>query len=106
MTGGWAYVITVSGVTMLFKAAGGLVPSRSRAEQGRETGLRDMTQSLLPAVLSALIAKELFTHGTSLSLDARVAGVAVALLATSLRASPVVAIVAAVATTILLRRSG
>jgi hypothetical protein len=50
------------------------------------------------------MAKELFTFGHSISVDARTVGVAVAIVVTALRGSPVIAIAAAVATTALLRQ--
>ena len=102
MTRGWECVIAVSGVTMLCKAAGVLWPAAARAEQG--SWLRDKTVVLLPATLAALMTKELFTLGHSISIDARTVGVAVAIVVTCLRGSPVIAIAAAVATTALLRR--
>ena len=104
MTRGWECVIAVSSVTMLCKAAGRMWPAVAHAERGRGTWLRKKTDALLPATLAALMTKELFTLGHSISVDARTAGVAVAIVVTSLRGSPVVAIGAAVVTTALLRR--
>jgi hypothetical protein len=94
-------VIAVSGVTMLCKAAGVLPYSGTRGQHG--TRLQRMIVVLLPGTLSALMAKELFTHGGSLSVDARAVGVAVAVVATALGASPAVAIGAAVVTTAIVR---
>lgn len=105
MTRGWECVITVSSVTMLCKASGVLWPVVVRPEQGAQrTWVRNRTVVLLPATLAALLTKELFTLGHSISVDARTVGVAVAIVATYLRASPVIGIAAAVATTALLRR--
>jgi uncharacterized membrane protein len=59
---------------------------------------------LLPvALLAALIATQAFTEGESLTLDARAAGVAMAVVAVALRAPFLVTVAAACATTALLR---
>lgn len=62
---------------------------------------------LLPvALLAALAAVQTFSTGTSLVLDARAAGVAVAIVALLLRAPFIVVVVAAAATAALIRLIG
>jgi uncharacterized membrane protein len=55
------------------------------------------------ALLAALVALQTFTTGTRMVIDARAAGVAVALVAVLLRAPFLVVVVIAVVTTALLR---
>jgi hypothetical protein len=58
------------------------------------------------ALLAALAAVQTFATGTSLVIDARAAGVAVAVVALLLRAPFIVVVVAAAATAALLRLLG
>ena len=61
--------------------------------------------ALIPAaVVTALIVKDTFTTGQDLVLDARAAGIAVAVLAASKRAPLIVVIVLGAAVTALLRQ--
>jgi hypothetical protein len=95
----WATILLAAGGCYLLKLAGLQVP-----ERWLEHPLAAQVSNLLPvALLAALAAVQTFATGTSLVLDARVAGVAVAVVALLLRAPFIVVVVAAAATAALLR---
>ena len=92
---GWGAVLAACGVAFALKLGGYLVPS---ALLTRPAVLR--VTALLPvALLAALVAVQTLGSGGSLTLDARVAGVAAAVTALLLRAPflVVIAVAAAVA---------
>ena len=69
-----------------------------------ERPLVERIADLIPvALLAALVAVQVFTHGTELTLDARAAGLAVAVVALLLRAPFLVVVFAAALSTALLR---
>jgi branched-subunit amino acid transport protein len=94
----WAVLAGAAGC-YLFKLAGLSVPERALSGPR----VRALAALLPVALLSALIAVQVFTEGHRLTLDARAAGLLAALVALLLRA-PFLAVVAiAAATTALLR---
>jgi hypothetical protein len=95
----WATILLAAGGCYLLKLAGLRVP-----ERWLEHPLAAQVSALLPiALLAALAAVQTFATGTSLVIDARLAGVAVAVVALLLRAPFIVVVVAAAATAALLR---
>jgi hypothetical protein len=95
----WATILLAAGGCYLLKLAGLQVP-----ERWLEHPLAAQVSALLPiALLAALAAVQTFATGTSLVIDARLAGVAVAVVALLLRAPFIVVVVAAAATSALLR---
>ena len=96
---GWVAVLVTAAGCYLLKLAGVFVPERW-LEGERVT--RVLT--LLPvALLAALAAVQTFATGDHLVIDARVAGVAAAIVALRLRAPFIVVVVVAAATSALLR---
>jgi hypothetical protein len=95
----WATVLLAAGGCYLLKLAGLQVP-----ERWLEHPVLAQVSALLPvALLAALAAVQTVATGTTLALDARVAGVGVAVVALLLRAPFIVVVVAAAATAALLR---
>jgi uncharacterized membrane protein len=95
----WLAILVGSAGCYALKLAGLSVPRRlllnSRVER---------ISTILPiALLATLVAVQTFTTGTRLVVDARAAGVAVALLAVLLRAPFLVVVAVAVASTAVLR---
>jgi branched-subunit amino acid transport protein len=83
----------------LLKLAGLSLPARVL-----EHPLVERVADLIPvALLSALVAVQVFTEGTQLTIDARAAGLAAAVVALVLRAPFLVVVVVAAATAALLR---
>jgi hypothetical protein len=66
-------------------------------------GLDRVIALLAPAVLAALVATNTFAAGRTLTLDARIAGMAAAFVALRLRAPTLVVVIVAAATTALVR---
>ena len=95
----WAAVLAGSAGCYLIKLAGLSVPDRV-LEHPR---VRRVAAMLPVALLAALVAVQTLATGTSLVIDARLAGVGVAIVAVWLRAPFLVVVVAAMATTALLR---
>ena len=95
----WTAVAIGSAGCYLLKLAGVSVPARVLADP-RARRVADM----LPiALLATLVALQTFTTGTRLVIDARAAGVGVALLAVLARAPFLVVVAFAVGTTALVR---
>lgn len=95
----WAAILATAAGCYLLKLAGLAVPERIL-----EHPVMARISDLLPvALLAALAAVQTFSTGDSLVLDARVAGMAVAVVALLLRAPFLVVVGAAAATTALLR---
>lgn len=99
----WTTVLVACGLAYLTKLAGYLVPAHwlSGPRISRVT-------ALLPvALLTGLVVVQAFaTANRGLALDARAAGVAVAVVALLLRAPFIVVVVLAAATAALLRHAG
>jgi hypothetical protein len=95
----WLAVLVGSAGCYALKLAGLSTPRRLL---GNPRVLR--ISAMVPiALLAALVALQTFTIGTRMVIDARAAGVAVALVAVLLRAPFLVVVVIAVVTTALLR---
>ena len=98
----WAAVLASAAGCYLLKLVGLWVPP-----EWLEQPVVARISALLPvALLAALAAVQTFSTGTSLVLDARAAGVAVAIVALVLRAPFIVVVVAAAATAALIRLLG
>ena len=96
---GWVAVLATAAGCYLLKLAGLLVP-----ERWLEAPAVARVMDLLPvALLAALAAAQTFATGDALVLDARVAGVAVAVVALWLRAPFLVVVAAAALTAALVR---
>jgi branched-subunit amino acid transport protein len=88
----WIAVIAVGAATIAIKGIGPLV----FAQRPLPSALRAITPLLAPCLLAALVVGQTFGSGRSLTIDARVPGVAAAAIALLLRAPlPVVLILAA-----------
>ena len=102
MSGTWAIVAAIGLGTMLIKAAGPvLLGGRPLPER-----LRGIVALLAPALLAALVATPTLGEGQSLVVDARVAGLAVAVIAIVLRAPTLAVVVAAAAAAAVVRLAG
>ena len=99
MTGAWVLVAVVGVCTIVLKGLGPL------AIGGRELPrpLLGIVALLAPTLLAALIVTQAFADGRHLVLDARAAGVGVALVAVALRAPVLVVVVLAAGTAALAR---
>ena len=95
----WTTIVVLGGLAYGFKAVGlvGLDGVTLPSWFARVTGL------LPPALLAALVVVQTFADGTSLTLDARAAGLAAGCLAVWAKAPFLVVVVAAAGTTALLR---
>jgi branched-subunit amino acid transport protein len=98
----WGLVLGLAAIAYGFKALGVLVLGTRRVPARLERCFE-----LVPAaLLAALIARDTVTTGHDVVLDARLAGVAVAAVATWRRAPFVLAVVLACAVTAALRQVG
>lgn len=98
----WAAVLAGSLGCYLAKVVGFLLPSRVLEADA----VRRVTGLLPVALLAALVAVQTFASGQSLVIDARVAGLAVAIVALVLRAPFLVVVLAAAIAAALLRAAG
>jgi hypothetical protein len=94
-----AVVAALAGITVVLKGAGALLPPPPEAIARRLSGLA-------PALLAALIYVELAGRGGLPHLDAKAAGVAVAVVLAALRLPFFVCVVAGAATAAGLRAVG
>lgn len=99
---GWIAVLTASVIAFALKLAGYTVPV-ARLEHPR--ALR-VAAGLPAALLASLVVLETFSTGTHLVLDARAAGLGVAVVALLLRAPFIVVVIVAAATAAGLRTLG
>ena len=95
----WAAVLAGAGGCYLLKLAGLSVPARVLGDPR----VRRAAEMLPVALLAALVAVQTFGSGRLLVIDARAAGIAVAVLAVLARAPFLVVVAAAVAVTALVR---
>jgi Branched-chain amino acid transport protein (AzlD) len=99
----WTTVLLASGLAFALKLLGYVVPH----EKLDHPVVAKVTAMLPVALLSALVAVQTFTgSGGELTLDARAAGVAVAVTALLLRAPFLVVVILAAATAAMLRALG
>lgn len=99
MTTLWITIGVVAVVSAALKAAGPALLGGRPLPPGAQA----VVALLAPALLTSIVVVQTFTSGEELVLDARAPGVAVAAGAVVLRASPLVAVAAAVVVTALLR---
>ena len=102
MTSAWLVVAAVGIGTMVLKAAGPVLLG------GRPlpTRVQSVVALLAPALLAALVATATLGSGERLALDARVIGLAAAVLALLLRAPVLLVVAAAAAAAALARLAG
>ena len=98
----WPAVIVGSLGAYLMKLSGYVIPERV-LDNPR---LRRLTAILPIALLAALVGVQTFSTGNALQVDARVAGLAAAIVALALRAPFLVVILVAAATAAVLRGAG
>lgn len=98
----WPAVIIGSLGTYLLKLAGYVIPESVL----QSPHLRRLTALLPVALLAALVGVQTFSTGTTLEIDARVAGLAAAIVALALRAPFLVVVLVAAATAAVLRATG
>jgi uncharacterized membrane protein len=98
----WPAVIIGSLGAYLLKLAGYVIPERV-LDNDR---LRRLTGLLPVALLAALVAVQTFSVGTDLQIDARIAGLAAAIVALILRAPFLVVVLVAAITAAVLRATG
>lgn len=98
----WAAVIIGSLGAYLLKLAGYVIPERVLDNER----LRRLTGLLPVALLAALVAVQTFSVGTTLQIDARIAGLAAAIVALMLRAPFLVVVLVAAITAAVLRATG
>lgn len=98
----WPAVVLGSVGCYLLKLAGYVIPERFLEGQR----LRRLTALLPIALLSALVAVQTFSVGTSLQIDARLAGLAAAIVALICRAPFLVVVLVAAITAAVLRGLG
>jgi len=95
----WTFIFLLAGVSYGFKVLGAVIVGQRTMPAALERCLL-----LIPAALLAgLIAKDTFTAGQSIGIDARAAGLVVAALATWKKLPFAVIIVLGVGTTALIR---
>ncbi len=98
----WIAVLAASVIAYAFKVAGYTVPPRF-LEAPRVLGVTEM---LPAALLASLVVLQTFSTGSHLALDARAAGLGVAVVALLLRAPFIVVVIAAAVAAALLRAVG
>jgi len=98
----WPAVIIGSLGAYLLKLSGYVIPERV-LDNDR---LRRLTALLPVALLAALVAVQTFSTGTELQVDARIAGLAAAIIALALRAPFLVVVLIAAITAAVLRSLG
>jgi len=98
----WPAVIIGSIGAYLLKLAGYVIPERVLENER----LRRLTALLPVALLAALVAVQTFSVGSTLQNDARIAGLAAAIVALILRAPFLVVVLVAAITAAVLRATG
>lgn len=99
MTREWLLVVLVGTTTMLLKGAGPVLMHG----RGISPATRPVLARVAPALFGALAAAQSVSLGGSVVADARLAGVAVAILCAALRLPPIVTLASAVGVTAALR---
>lgn len=99
MSTSWVVVAVVGVATVVFKAAGPVIVGRRELPPR----VQSVVELLAPVMLTALVVTQTFGGDGEIRVDARVVGVAAALVALRLRAHIIVAMVVAAATTALVR---
>ena len=96
----WLIVFVVSAITMIFKATGFWL-GRDASVVAR---MSRMTPAVVAGVLAAIVVTQVFTRGQHIVVDARLAGLGVAVIGAQRRWSPPLVIVLAAFATALIRR--
>jgi branched-subunit amino acid transport protein len=99
MSDEWIVVVAVGATTIVFKAAGPVFIGRRALPRQAEL----LVELLAPVMLMALVVTQTFGGDEEVSVDARVPGVAAALIAIWLRAPIIVTMIIAAAVTALVR---
>jgi branched chain amino acid efflux pump len=99
LTQAWLVVAIVGAATVAFKAAGPVLLGR----RSLPPRVQSCVELLAPVMLTALVVTQTFGGDEEVTVDARVVGVAAALVALRLRAHIIVAMVVAATTTALVR---
>jgi len=99
VTSTWVVVVIVGVVTIAFKAAGPVLIGR----RALAPNVQAVVDLLAPVMLVALVVTQTFGGDEEITIDARVAGVAAALVAILLRAHIIVAMAIAALVTAMLR---
>jgi branched-subunit amino acid transport protein len=99
---GWIVTLGLGAATIVIKAVGPVLLGRRRLPAPMLTGIR----LLAPALLAALVVTQAFTTGQDITIDARAAGLAAAVVALVLRAPTLVVIGSAAVVAALVRLAG
>jgi branched-subunit amino acid transport protein len=99
MSTGWIVTVGLGLVTMAIKAVGPVLLGGRRLPTRLLSGLR----LLAPALLAALVATQVFVTGQDLTVDARAAGLAAAVVVILMRAPALIVIGSAAVVTALVR---
>ncbi|WP_336317616.1 AzlD domain-containing protein [Streptomyces lavendofoliae] len=99
MTGEWTLVVALGVIAIAIRAAGPLLLGDWKPSRRAQRTLH----MVAPAILTALVVLQLFTTGQEYRFDARLAGLAAAVVALALRASLMITVVSAVLATVITR---
>jgi branched-subunit amino acid transport protein len=99
MSTGWIVTVGLGLATMAIKAVGPVLLGGRRLPTRLLSGLR----LLAPALLAALVATQVFVTGQDLTVDARAAGLAAAVVVILMRAPALIVIGSAAVVTALVR---
>lgn len=102
MSRAWLLTLLTGGSTMVIKGLGALLPARPETSRV-SAALARAAPLLLVGVLTALIVVQVFSVGHHLTIDARLAGLIVAVSGVLLRVPPAVILIAAALATALAR---
>jgi branched-subunit amino acid transport protein len=102
MSTGWAVTLGLGAATVVIKALGPVLLGGRPLPPRMLSALR----LLAPALLAALVVTQVFAAGQDVTIDARAAGLAAAVVAILLRAPTLVVIGSAAAVTALVRLYG
>jgi hypothetical protein len=101
MTRAWLVVVLVGAATVAIKAAGPVLLG-GRAARPRPA-VEQLAPVLMPGILAGLVVTQVFARDQRLTIDARVAGLLVAVAGAHWRAPPAVIVVGAALATALAR---
>ena len=97
MTRAWLLILIVGATSVTLKAAGPVLTGNRSAAWLQQLGRR-----MAPAVFAALMVTSTVSNGGEIVLDARLGGLAAALLAVWFRAHSGIVLLAAISTTVIL----
>lgn len=99
MTGEWILVAALGVISIAIRAAGPLLLGDWKPSPRAQRTLH----LVAPAILTALVVLQLFTTGQEFRFDARLAGLAAAVVALTLRATLMITVASAVLATVATR---